>query len=76
MSHIGHPCDCPECREAGVTHLALVRVPPDEYCSVPHWLHGRALGRWWAARAETLCVIAALKDDADRRPYASQPRQA
>jgi hypothetical protein len=47
---VGVPCDCLECQAAGVTHLPSVKVPPDAYCSTPHWLHGDALKRWWDAR--------------------------
>lgn len=46
----GAPCHCPECTRAGATHLRLVKVPPDAYCSQWHWLHGEDLRDWYRAR--------------------------
>ena len=60
---IGVPCSCLECQAAGVTHLPCVKVPGDELVSVPHWLHGEALGRWWSARAQFLN----LRNEPDRQ---------
>ena len=48
--NLGAPCACLECQAAGVTHLRVVTVPPDEFVSAPHVLHGEALRRWWDAR--------------------------
>lgn len=44
-------CQCLVCKAAGA-QLQSVRVPPDEFSTVPRWLHGEELIRWWAARAE------------------------
>ncbi len=49
--NIGRPCTCLECQAAGVTHLPIVRVPADERCARPHWLHGEPLKRYHEARA-------------------------
>lgn len=51
---IGAPCRCDDCVAAGVTDLCIVRVPGDDWISVPHWLHGEPLKRWWAARRALL----------------------
>lgn len=55
--NVGEPCQCPECREAGVTHLRRVRVPADDFCSEPRWLHGEDLRRWWATHDRELAEI-------------------
>jgi hypothetical protein len=41
------PCHCGECRQAGVTDLALRRDPMSG-----RWLHGYDLRRWYTAKAE------------------------
>ena len=60
--NIGKPCSCLECQAAGVTHLAIVCVPPDEFCSKARWLHGDELRRWYEAREEARTKFKALKD--------------
>jgi hypothetical protein len=54
LHNIGAPCSCLECQAASVTHLCIVRVPGDEFCSVEHWLHGEQLRAWWDARNRML----------------------
>lgn len=60
--NVGDPCDCLLCKAAEVTHLPIVRVPADETCATPHWLHGEPLKRWHAARENTRAQFAALRD--------------
>lgn len=43
---VGRPCDCPNCRQAGVTELAIRRDPRSG-----EWLHGYDLKRWYDAKA-------------------------
>jgi len=56
---IGSGCSCEECRAAGVTHLARVKVPPDQYSSVYRWLHGEQLKQWYAERDRALAAMQA-----------------
>lgn len=41
----GAPCLCPECHQAGVSELPLVRDPQSA-----EWLHGYRLKRWYEAK--------------------------
>lgn len=41
---IAPPCDCAECRQAGVSHLEIRRDP-----YTGRWLHGYELRRWWTS---------------------------
>ena len=52
---IGSACDCPECRQAGVTHLRLRRDP-----HTGAWLHGARLRSWYAAKAAFIADVKAL----------------
>jgi hypothetical protein len=54
--NVGETCGCLDCQAAGVTHLRRVRVPPDEYCSRPRWLHGAELRTWHAERDAALAA--------------------
>lgn len=55
-----HPCDCLVCKAAGVA-LRSVRVPADEFSTVPRWLHGDELRRWWDAREGVRTAFAQLR---------------
>src|SRR5262249_45115348 len=55
--NVGATCDCLECRAAGVTELARVKVPPDQYSTVPRWLHGDELKRWYEERERGLASM-------------------
>jgi len=43
--HVGPPCSCPLCVQAGVTQLEARRDPRSGV-----WLHGYDLKRWYEAR--------------------------
>src|SRR4051794_41048901 len=60
--NLGTPCSCLECQAAGVTDRPIVKVPPDEFIHVPHWLHGEPLKRWWATRDAFLAQIRSPKE--------------
>jgi hypothetical protein len=53
-------CRCLLCRAAGA-QLQSVRVPPDAFSTVPRWLHGDELIRWWAARADVRAQFEQLR---------------
>lgn len=57
--NVGTTCSCLECRAAGVTHLKLIRVPPDQFCSRRRWLHGEELRVWYEAREQGLAAARA-----------------
>ena len=48
VSHVGVPCGCGECQEAGVAHEAQRRIPGP--AGQPLWLHGWLLRRWLDAQ--------------------------
>lgn len=50
---------CLECLAAEVTHLEL-RCIPDPTTGQPVWLHGEALRRWYARRADVGAQFRAL----------------
>lgn len=39
------PCECPACRQAGVSHLEMVRDG-----NTHEWLHGQELRKWYEAK--------------------------
>ena len=57
---VGTRCTCRECRQAGVTHLEVIHVPPDGFCDRWRWLHGEDLREWYDARDRALQEARAL----------------
>lgn len=57
--NVGATCGCLECRAAGVTHLKLIRVPPDQFCEKRRWLHGEELRAWYEARDRAMAAARA-----------------
>jgi hypothetical protein len=60
--NLGKPCRCLDCQEAGVTDRALVRVPPDDFCTRARWLHGHELRAWYEARDRSQADLRALRE--------------
>jgi hypothetical protein len=54
--NVGTTCSCLECRAADVTHLRLIRVPPDQFCVKRRWLHGEELRVWYEARDRAMAA--------------------